>query len=64
MTTAPKRFPVVDRCICGDSDWIDWSSCISALNSLGLNGIETDPDSIFDLKMLEMNGQHLTSGGM
>lgn len=63
VTTAPKQFPIVDRCICGDSDWNDWSSCISALNSLGLNGIETDPDNLFDLKMLEMNGQHLTSGG-
>jgi hypothetical protein len=64
VTTPPKIFPIVDRCICGDQDWNDWSSCISALNSLGLNGIETDPDNIFDLKMLEMNGQHLTSGGI
>jgi hypothetical protein len=60
----PQKFPVVDRCICGDSDWNDWSSCISALNSLGLNGIETDPVNIFDAKMLEMNKQHLTSGGI
>ncbi len=60
----PQKFPVVDRCICGDSDWNDWSSCISALNSLGLNGIETDPVNIFDVKMLEMNKQHLTSGGI
>jgi hypothetical protein len=37
---------------------------VQALNSLGLNGIETDPDNIFDVKMLEMNGQHLTSGGI
>ena len=64
VKTPPKNFPVVDRCICGDGDWNDWSSCISALNSLGLNGIETDPDNIFDVKMLEMNGQHLTSGGI
>ena len=64
VATPPKKFPIVDRCICGDTDWNDWSSCIGALNSLGLNGIETDPDNIFDLKMLEMNGQHLTSGGI
>ena len=64
VKTPPKKFPVVDRCICGDSDWHDWSSCIAALNSLGLNGIETDPDNIFDAKMLAMNGQHLTSGGI
>eukprot|EP01052_Picozoa_sp_SAG31_P014630 SAG31_NODE_916_length_11047_cov_3.507033_12_plen_642_part_00 len=64
VKTPPKKFPVVDRCICSDGDWLDWSSCISALNSLGLNGIETDPDNIFDVKMLEMHGQHLTSGGI
>ena len=39
VTTPPKKFPIVDRCICGDTDWFDWSSCISALNSLGLNGV-------------------------
>jgi hypothetical protein len=26
--------------------------------------IETDPDNIFDAKMLKINGQHLTSGGI
>ena len=29
-----------------------------------MNGIETDPPNMFDVKMLEMNGQHLTSGGI
>ena len=34
VATPPKKFPVVDRCIGGDSDWNDWASCVRALSSL------------------------------
>ena len=36
VKTPPTKFPVVDRCICGDDDWNNWAACISALNDLGL----------------------------
>ena len=65
VKTPPKRFPIVDMCIPGDGDWHDTASCVSALSSLGLNGIEIDgAQTVFDIKMLQMNGQHLTSGGI
>ena len=43
VATPPKRFPVTDRCDCGDYDWYDWNWCISTLGSLGLNGLGTFP---------------------
>lgn len=35
-----------------------------APRSQGLNGIETDPPTVFDKLILQQNGQHLTSGGI
>ena len=64
VTTPPKLFPVADRCIGGDADWNDWASCVRALSSLGLHGIETDPPNRFDRRILQQNGQDLTSGGI
>ena len=61
VTTGPKKFPVVDRCICGDYDWYDWDSCISLLSKLGLNGIGTDPDNAYDSHMLDLNGIPFTT---
>ena len=55
---------MVDRCIGGDSDWNDWASCVKALSSLGLHGIENDPPNSFDRRILELNNQDITSGGI
>lgn len=60
----PTKFPVVDRCICSDDDWLNWFSCVKALNSLGLHGIEADPPNPFVRRILALNGQDLTSMGI
>ena len=64
VATPPKKFPLLDRCICGDDDWLDWSSCISTLRSLGMSGIGVGPDNAFSAKLLAANGVQYTSDGI
>ena len=63
VATPPRKFPVVDRCIGGDSDWNDWNSCVRMLGSLGVNAIGT-ADNAFDPKLLAANGIPFTSDGI